>query len=126
MIFIASFLLLVLVGVVTNLGYGAHGKKLIFMLFGEQFYPINAYLEWAAYYGTGYVMMMVMGYYFLAHKSMIVIVPAALLPIYIIALLIYPNNIADVMFINIIYVFTSIIIFLIAFFWNRLVFLLRG
>ena len=124
-VFITSFLVLIAIGVATNLGYGFYGKKLIFMLFGKEFYPINTYLEWAAYYGTGYVMMMVMSFYFLARKSIISLVPALLLPLYVVALIVYPNNIADVMYLNIIYVFLSITIFLLAFFKDRVIFLLK-
>lgn len=124
-IFIISLVVLVAIGVATNLGYGFYGKKLIFMLFGKEFYPINTYLEWAAYYGTGYVMMMVMSFYFLARKSIISLVPALLLPLYVVALIVYPNNIADVMYLNIIYVFLSITIFLLAFFKDRVIFLLK-
>jgi hypothetical protein len=125
MVFISSLILLTAIGIATNLGYGAYSKKLILMLFGKEFYPINPYLEWAAYYGTGYVMMMVISFYYLAQKNIISLVPTFLFPIYIIALMIYPNTIADVMFVSIIYIFTSITIFLLVFFKNRFVFLLK-
>ncbi len=124
-VFISSLLILTAIGIATNLGYGAYGKKLIFMLFGKEFYPINTYLEWAAYYGTGYVMMMVMSFYFLARKSIISIVPAFLLPFYFVALMTYPNNIADAMYMNIIYVFATTTIFLLAFLKDRIIFLLK-
>ena len=125
LVFILSLVVLVVIGITTNLGYGAYGKKLIFTLLSESFYPINTYLEWAAYYGTGYIMLMVMSFYFLTQKNLISFVPVLLFPIYFVALLVYPNTIADVMFINIAYIFSSITILLMAFFKDRVIFMFK-
>ena len=124
-VFIGSFLLFVLVGLVTNLGYGAFGKEIVDILFGGKFWSVIPYMEWASYFGTGYLMLAFMTYYFLAKKSRASLLPAVLFPLYVIALLVYPKTIADVMFVDTVFVYVNVTAYLLIFFKDRFLFLIH-
>lgn len=123
-IFILTFIFLAACGVLTNLGYGLFRFSLIDKLFGNKFYGVVPFLEWAAYFGTGYTMMTFMVYYYLAKKKKLSLLPALLLPIYVIALMVFSKSISDVMFISTIYTYVNISIFLLVFFKDRFKFLI--
>lgn len=124
-VFIGSFILFVVVGVVTNLGYGAFGRQIVDLLFGGRFWSVIPYMEWASYFGVGYLMLAFMTYYFLAKKSRASLLPAVLFPLYMIALLVYPQTIADVMFVDTVFVYVNVTIFLLIFFKDRFLYLIR-
>jgi len=124
-VFIISFVGLAAVGVIAHLGYGTYGRFLVDNLFGPQFASVIPYIEWAAYFGTGYSMMTFMTYYYLAKKSTLALVPIALFPIYLAALFLFSHLIADVMFISTIYTYVIITIFLLVFFKDRFLYLIR-
>ncbi|PIZ65861.1 hypothetical protein COY15_02285 [Candidatus Roizmanbacteria bacterium CG_4_10_14_0_2_um_filter_39_12] len=124
-VFIGSFIFLAVVGLVANLGYGLYGKFIVDSFFGGKFWGVIPYLEWAAYFGTGYTMMTFMTMYYLAKKSKLALLPALLFPLYIIALFVYSQTIAEVMYISTIYTFLTITIFLLIFFKDRFLYLIR-
>jgi len=124
-VFISSFIFLAMVGVITNLGYGAFGKLIIDSLFGKAFWGAIPFLEWAAYFGTGYTMMTFMMYYYLAKKNTISLLPAVLFPVYLITLFLFSKTISDVMYISTIYTYVNITIFLLVFFKDRFLFLIH-
>jgi len=124
-VFIGSFIFLAAIGVIANLGYGAFGREIVDNLFGPQFRSVIPYLEWAAYFGTGYTMMTFMTFYYLAKKSKLSLLPVVLFPVYLIVLVMYSKIIPDVMYISTIYTYAVIIIFLLVFFKDRFLFLIR-
>lgn len=124
MVFIISFILFIVLGFIANMAYGLFGRMMVEMLFGKAYLEIVPFVEWASLFGAGYVLMMFMMNYFLAKKSAVSLVPAILFPIYLIALLVYPKGIGDVMLIDILYTFSSITVFLLVFFKNRLTYLI--
>jgi len=118
-VFIFSFLLFIIIGVITNLGYGSYGRHAIDYFFGQQYIGIIPFLEWAAYFGTGYTMMVFMNYYYLAKKSKTALIPIVLTPVYILALALYPTNISGVMYVSTIFTYVNVTIFILIFFKNR-------
>ena len=124
-VFIGAFLLFIIGGIGVNLGYGMFGRLMIESLFGDKFLSLYPYIEWAALFGTGYVMMMFMMNYFLAKKSFVSLVPAILFPIYLAGLFFYADQLVKVMYVDTIYTFATITIFLLVFFKNRLTYLLQ-
>ncbi len=124
-VFIGSFIFLAAIGVIANLGYGAFGRQIVDNLFGQKFWSVIPYLEWAAYFGTGYTMMTFMTFYYLAKKSKLSLLPVALFPVYLVILLLFSKILPDVMYISTIYTYVVITIFLLVFFKDRLLFLIR-
>ncbi len=124
-VFIVSFLLFIVGGVTANLGYGLFGRLMIESLFGKQFLSLLPYVEWASLFGVGYVMMTFMMNYFLARKSSVSLVPAVLFPLYIVSLFVFADQLVDVMYIDTMFTFICITIFLLVFFKNRFVYLLQ-
>jgi len=117
--FILSFLLFIIIGVIANLGYGAYGRLAIDYFFGQQYIGIIPFLEWAAYFGTGYTIMVFMNYYYLAKKSKAALIPIILTPVYIFTLALYPTNISGVMYVSTIFTYVNVTIFVLIFFKNR-------
>ncbi|MBP9732616.1 MAG: oligosaccharide flippase family protein [Candidatus Magasanikbacteria bacterium] len=125
LVFIVAFILFVVLGFVANMGYGFFGRLMVESLFGKEFISVLPFIEWASLFGSGYVMMMFMMNYFLAKKSMASLVPAMIFPFYLLALFMYPQGIGDVMFIDTIFTFTCVGIFLFIFFKERFSYLLE-
>lgn len=125
LVFIGLLILFIIVGVVTNLGFPLFGTTIINLLFGQKYISVLPYLEWASYFGTGYLMMVYMTYYFLAKKSRAALIPTIIFPLYILALILYPKNISDVMYLDSIFVFANVAVYLIVFFKDRFLYLFR-
>jgi O-antigen/teichoic acid export membrane protein len=117
--FIASFIFLMIVGVGMLFAYGLYSRKIIDMFFGSKFYPVIPYLEWAAFFGTAYVMILFMNNYFLAKKSSKAFILAGSLPFYCAALFIWGKDIGQVMLVNIFFSFTVLTIYLLLYFKSR-------
>lgn len=124
-VFIVSFIFLAVVGVITNLGYGYFGRDIVEILFGSKFWGVIPFLEWAAYFGTGYTMMTFMIFYFLAKKNKISLLPAVLFPICLVILFLFAKNISDVMYISTLFTYANITIFLLIFFKERFLYLIH-
>lgn len=122
-VFIGAFLLFIVGGIATNLGYGMFGRLMIESLFGDTFLSLYPYIEWASLFGIGYVMMMFMMNYYLAKKSIVSLVPLILFPLYLGGLIFYADQLVEVMYVDIIYTFATITIFLLIFFKRRLTYL---
>lgn len=118
-VFIGLLILFFIVGVVTNLGFPYFGRTIVELLFGHKYLSVIPYLKWASYFGTGYLMMVYMTYYFLAKKSKAALIPTIIFPVYILALIFYPKNISDVMYLDSIFVFANVVVFLVVFFKDR-------
>ena len=101
-------LILGFTGLLMSFVYQWYGAWMVTRFFGNAFIPVIPYLRLAAYYGSGYMMMIFMTNYFLAKKSLLSLTPALLFPVYLGALMIYPQSIKDIMHINI--VFTSVVV----------------
>lgn len=121
LLFIGLLILFVVIGVGMTFAYGLYNRVLIGLLFGEKFMSVLPYVEWAAIFGTGYVLMIFMNYYYLAKKSKVSLIPTFLFPFYIIALMIYANQIVKVMYLNTAFTFIAVTLFLLVFFKERLV-----
>ncbi|MDA1317290.1 MAG: oligosaccharide flippase family protein, partial [bacterium] len=104
-----------LAGLITSLIYRWYGAWIITRLFGNAFIPAIPYLELAAYFGGGYLMMIFMTNYFLAKKSLLSLTPAIMLPFYLGALMLYPQSIKTVMQINIAFTFFAVVILMVGF-----------
>lgn len=124
-VFIVAFILFVVLGIAANLGYGMFGRLMVENLFGKQFISVLPFIEWASLFGSGYVMMMFMMNYFLAKKSMVSLVPAMLFPLYLGSLFFLSQGIGDVMMIDTFFTFACIAIFLLVFFKERFLYLLK-
>ncbi len=101
-------LILGFTGLLMSFVYQWYGAWMVTRFFGNAFIPVIPYLQLAAYYGSGYMMMIFITNYFLAKKSLLSLTPALLFPVYSGALMIYPQSIKDIMHINI--VFTSVVV----------------
>ncbi len=124
-VFIGAFLLFIIGGIAANFFYGMFGRLMIESLFGEKFLSLYPYIEWASLFGIGYVMMMFMMNYFLAKKSIVSLVPAILFPVYLGALIFYADQLVEVMYVDTVFTFATITIFLLVFFKNRMEYLLH-
>ena len=124
-VFIIIFTFFVFIGAAAILGYDAFGRLIVDSLFGKDFWGVIPYLKWAAYFGTGYTLMTFMMYFFLAKKSKLSLLPVILFPVYLIILLNFSRVISDVMYISTFYTYINIAVFLLIFFKNRLLFIIR-
>ncbi|MDP4011174.1 MAG: oligosaccharide flippase family protein [Candidatus Roizmanbacteria bacterium] len=124
-IFIGLFILFFIVGVVTYLGFPYFGRTIVYILFGNKYLSVIPYLTLASYFGTGYLIMVFMTYYFLAKKSKACLLPTIIFPAYILALIFYPKTISDVMHLDGIFVFVNVAVFLVIFFKDRFLYLFR-
>lgn len=120
LLFIGITLFLGFAGFMALLAYGLYGRLIIDMLFGERFYPVIPFLEWASFFGTGFVMVLFMNNYFLAKGSKKAYVLACSLPFYVGSLLIWGTDLGNVMLINIWFVFAVLTIYLLLFFKSKL------
>lgn len=109
---------------VTEL-YRSYGRTIIELIFGQTYNPILPFLVWGGYFGTGYVLMMFFMNYFLAKKSPATLIPAIIYPIYGGALLFMARTIGDIIFMDIVFVYLSIGLYLIVFFKDRLQYLIQ-
>lgn len=105
--------------------YGLFGKEIIDLLFGDKFYPVIPYLEWASFFGIGYVLIMFINNYYLSKGSNRAYVLAGTLPVYILALILYGKDLAMVMLINIWYSVGVLILYLLLQFKAKLSELLK-
>lgn len=124
-VFIGAFILFIVGGITANFGYGMFGRLMIESLFGAKFLSLYPYIEWASLFGIGYVMMMFMMNYFLAKKSAVSLVPAFLFPLYLAGLLFYADQLVEVMYVDTIFTFATVTVFLLVFFKNRVLYLLQ-
>ncbi|PIZ65862.1 hypothetical protein COY15_02290, partial [Candidatus Roizmanbacteria bacterium CG_4_10_14_0_2_um_filter_39_12] len=124
-VFIGLFILFFIVGVVTYLGFPYFGQTIVYILFGNKYLSVIPYLKLASYFGTGYLMMVYMTYYFLAKQSKACLLPTIIFPAYILALMFYPKTISDVMHLDSIFVFVNIGLFLAVFLKDTFLFSIR-
>ncbi len=119
--FIGITIFLGIAGFIAMLAYGFYGRSIIDILFGEKFYPVIPFLEWASFFGTGYVMITFMNNYFLAKGSNKAYILALSLPIYVFVLFLFGKDLARVMLINIWFVFAVLTLYLLIFFKTKIV-----
>ena len=118
--FIVSVIFLIVIGLVGMFAYGIYGLQIINIFFGQKFRPVIPYMEWAAFFGIAYVMLLFMNNYFLAKKSNKSYILAASLPFYCIALFIWGRgDIGQVMLVNIFFSFSVLTIYLLLYFKSR-------
>lgn len=117
--FIVSFVFLIIIGFAGLFIYGLYSQQIIKLFFGPKFFPVIPYLEWAAFFGIAYVMLLFMNNYFLAKKSNKSYILAASLPFYCLALFIWGKDIGQVMLVNIFFSFAVLSIYLLLYFKSR-------
>ena len=108
-------LLLGFAGLLMSFVYQWYGAWIVTRFFGNAFIRVIPYLQLAAYYGSGYMIMIFMTNYFLAKKSLLSLTPALLFPVYLGTLMIYPQSIEDIMQVNIVFTSVVVLILLIGF-----------
>ncbi|MDP4010593.1 MAG: hypothetical protein Q8P72_00005, partial [Candidatus Roizmanbacteria bacterium] len=91
----------------------------------NKYLSVIPYLTLASYFGTGYLIMVFMTYYFLAKKSKDCLLPTIIFPAYILALMFYPKTISDVMHLDGIFVFVNVGLFLAVFLKDTFLFSIR-
>lgn len=114
----ASLILVLLIGFAgffMSFIYRWYGAWIITRFFGNAFISVIPYLELAAYFGSGYMMMIFMTHYFLAKKSLLSLTPALFFPLYVGTLILYPQSIKDIMNVNIIFTYCVVLVLLIGF-----------
>lgn len=126
LVLIGGLIGFVIVGVIANLGYGYFDNLLIKTLFGPKFLSLLPFLEWAALFGIGYVMVSFMNGYFLAKSSKATLILPITLPLYVIGLLVYARSMANLIFLDTTFIFFVLTLYLIAFFRDRIVFLFQS
>lgn len=107
--------LLILCGFGAMMAYGLFGRELIDLLFGESFYSVIPFLEWASFFGTAYVLIMYLNNYFLAKGNNAAYILALTLPFYLIGLISYGKDLAQVILVNIWFSFGVLALYLLAF-----------
>ncbi|CAN5233733.1 hypothetical protein BH09PAT2_BH09PAT2_02440 [soil metagenome] len=124
-VLIVSFVLLVAVGIALNIGYGMYDRQLINLLLGEKYLPLKPFIEWAALFGIGYVMVMFMNNYFLAKASKATLILPIMTTIYFPALLYFGRELGQLIFFNTVFMFLILLLYLLMFFKDRIVSLLE-
>lgn len=122
-VLILSFIVLTGVGIALNIGYGMFDKKLIELLLGAKYMPLKPFIEWSALFGIGYVMVMFMNNFFLAKESKSTLILPIMTALYFPALFYFGKELGSLIFFNTIYMFIILILYLLAFFKDRILIL---
>lgn len=101
--FITSFTLIILGGVVNYILYHWFGNWFILTVFGIRFMPAVAYLGQASIFAFLFSYLFFLNNYFLARRKKIVLAVPVAIPLYIIALFVFGNQLSAIMNVNIVF-----------------------
>ncbi len=118
-ILLLSLVFLVIVGVLSFIGYSSLGKMIVGILFGSKFISVVPYLGYAAVFGTFYAAINFFNTYFIAKKGRPALVLTIILPFYVIALLFVQKRLISIMSVDIFFAAVTAFFYLIAFLFHR-------
>lgn len=100
---------------ISYFGYSVFGGQLTNLLFGNKFNTIIPYLGLASIFGSFYTMIIFINNFFLAKKSAFSVILLIILPIYGIFLYLIPRALINIMYLNIFFSLSVVIIYFLAF-----------
>ena len=122
---LVGLVFLIFVGVATNLGYDYFARFILVSLFGEKFFSLRPFVEWAGLFGSGYLIMIFLNTYFMAKGSKATLILPCTLPIYIGALFFYVKDLGSLILLDTVFIFFVLTLFLIPLFKDRLMKLIK-
>jgi O-antigen/teichoic acid export membrane protein len=117
--FLLSLLGLIILGVLSFFFYTFFAQLIISLLFGKKFISITPYLGLASIFGSLYAIITFVSNYFIAKSSKWSLVLAYSLLFYILGLFFIVKSIVTLFYMNIIYCTVVVVIYLIAFFLEK-------
>ncbi len=124
-VLIISFILMVGSGIALNIGYGLYDRLLIRLLLGDQYMSLKPFIEWAALFGIGYVLVMFMNYYFLAKESRATLILPIMTLLYFPGLVYVANSLSTLIFYNTVFMFVILFFYLLVFIKEKIISLLE-
>ena len=110
-----SLMALSIIAIISYIFYTHFSHFIIALFFGDKFDAIIPYLGYASLFGAFYTAIMFINNYFLAKKSAIALTPAILLPIYVVALIVFTHSLEQIMQLNVIFALIVTLVYLVAY-----------
>jgi len=100
--------------------YDDYPQTIIHLIFGSRFDLLIPYLDWAALFGSAYVLIMFFNNYYLAKGSRVAMILPFAIIIYIASLFVWGKDIYTVMMINVGFSISVVIVYLVFYLRERL------
>lgn len=117
-ILLYTLLFLICCGIISYTGYTIFSPTLVTIFFGHKFASVIPHLSSASIFGSLYVAILYLNNFFLAKRSWQALILSTILPIYILFLFFIPKTIAAITQLNIYFALTSVIIYLVAYWFS--------
>lgn len=114
-----SFIVLAFVSLICYCFYSFFPSLLVNIVFGNKFQYISRFLILGLFFGIFYSIINLMNNYFLAKKNLLALILPVSLPVYIIILFIFRNNLVNIMKVDVIFSATVSVIYLFAYFLQK-------
>lgn len=115
-----SLVCLAIIAITSYVVYKNFSFFIIHIFFGEKFDAVAPYLSYASVFGSLYACGVFMNGYYLAKRSFVAMIPAILIPVYLILLFIIKKQISSLIFLNIIFALLMVVLYISVYIRNLL------